>query len=139
MNKILIDTNIIIDVMAERSPHFTDSLSVLESIFLERTVGYITSSTITDIFYIINKKMKNSESAKQSIGKLLEIIDVLNVTKDDIISALASKMDDFENSVLASCGVRNNIDFIVSRNKKDFKNSPIQTLTPTEYLRELQY
>jgi predicted nucleic acid-binding protein len=133
MKRLLLDTNIILDIALKREPHFELSSKIFELIDKKRIIGYITASTVTDIYYI-SRKEKGNEIAIEFISNLIEIIDVIGVDKSTIIKALKSKLKDFEDAVQVSAAEYYEIEIIVTRNKSDFLNSGLEILTPKELI-----
>lgn len=132
--KILVDTNIIIDALAGREP-FRESA---EQIFLlaanQIEDMYITASSATDIYYLIRKHLHNTEQSKNTMSKLYQLFGVLDVTAKDCQDALVSDMKDYEDAVISCCAKRNQMDYIVSRNIKDYEQSKIKALLPDEFI-----
>lgn len=133
MKRLLLDTNIILDIALKREPHFELSSKIFELIDKKRIIGYITASTVTDIYYI-SKKEKGNEIAIEFISNLIEIVDVIGVDKSIIIKALKSNLKDFEDAVQVSAAENYEIEIIVTRNKSDFLNSGVVILTPQELI-----
>ncbi|MDY0254743.1 MAG: PIN domain-containing protein [Tenuifilaceae bacterium] len=133
MRRLLLDTNIILDIALKREPHFEHSSKIFELIDKKRIIGYITASTVTDIYYI-SRREKGNEIAIEFISNLIEIIDVIGVDKSTIVKALKSNLKDFEDAVQVSAAENYEIEIIVTRNKSDFLNSGLEILTPKELI-----
>lgn len=95
--------------------------------------GFVTATTITDIYYIA-KKEKGHQITIDFISNLIEIIDVIGVDRQVIIESLASKITDFEDVVQSVSSLLNNIDYIITRNQKHFSESVVKAITPKEFL-----
>lgn len=133
MKRLLLDTNIILDIALKRNPHFEHSAKIFELIDKKQIIGYITASTVTDIYYI-SRKEKGKEIALEFITNLIEVVDVLGVDKNIIVKAIKSNLKDFEDAVQVSAAEYNEIGIIVTRNKSDFSNSSLEILTPKEFI-----
>jgi predicted nucleic acid-binding protein len=133
MKRLLLDTNIILDIALKREPHFELSSKIFELIDKKRIICYITASTVTDIYYI-SRKEKGNEIAIEFISNLIEIVDVIGVDKSIIVKALESNLKDFEDAVQVSAAENYEIEIIVTRNKSDFLNSGLEILTPIELI-----
>lgn len=129
--RLLIDTNVIIDVLAKRTGFYQDSLEVLHFCEVRKAEGFISATSVTDIMYILRKHLE-PEFIQETIKTMLTVISVADVTKSDINTAFDLKMSDYEDAVQASCAKRIKADYIVTRNAKDFKNSPVKAITPTD-------
>lgn len=133
--KILVDTNVIIDALTGREPF----REVAEQIFMlaanQIEDMFITASSATDIYYLIRKYLHNTDQAKNTISKLYELFHILDVTSSDCREALSSGVKDYEDAVVASCADRNRMDYIVTRNIKDYEQSKVKALLPDELLK----
>ena len=134
--KALIDTTIIIDSLQSRENFLEDARQVmLRACDYD---GYIAASSVTDIFYLQYRFFRNKKKARDNLTDLLKLFEILDTTSDDCRSALRSSIVDFEDAVLVESAIRGGIDIIVTRNKKDFRDSNIRVCTPDEFLRELR-
>jgi predicted nucleic acid-binding protein len=131
----LIDTNIIIDVLAKREPFLTDSARILRLSEEKEIESFITANSVTDIIYILRKYLPEQAVLKFTVQSLLTIIDVADVLKTDILKAFELDFNDFEDALQARCAKRIKADYIITHNPSDFDQSPIPALTPEEFLR----
>lgn len=132
--KIMCDTNIIIDVLLEREPFVEDSYKVLGLCEKHKIEGFVSASSVTDIYYLVRKYTHSTDLAYKAVGKLLEIVKVCSVTNDDILTAFQKRAKDFEDCLVATCAKSIHCDYIATRNKKDFEGFGISVLTPAEIL-----
>ena len=130
--RLLIDTNIIVEIIAKRKG-YEESIQVLRWCEVNIIDGFVTATTITDLMYILRKHIA-PENVREAVQKLLLALDIAGVLKSDINAALLSGMNDFEDAVQSSCAGRINADYIVTRNVKDFANSPVPAILPGEAL-----
>ena len=132
--KILVDTNVIIDALTGREPfrEAAEQIFILAANQIEDM--YITASSATDIYYLTRKHLHNTDQAKNTMSKLYELFYILDVTSNDCREALASGVKDYEDAVIASCAYRNRMDYIVTRNIRDYENSKVKALLPDELL-----
>lgn len=135
--KIMCDTNIIIDVLLERVPFVEDSYKVLTFCEERKIDGFVSASSITDLYYLVKKYTHSTALAYEAIGKVLEIVKVCSVTNNDVLIAFQKKAKDFEDCLVATCAKSIQCDYIVTRNKKDFEEFDIPALTPSEFLMQL--
>lgn len=133
MKRVLLDTNIILDIALKREPYFTFSSKVFEFIDERLIIAHVTASTVTDIYYIFRKE-KGKKIAMKFISNLIEIVDIIGIDKSVIIHALKANLKDFEDAVQVSAAKSLNIEIIVTRNKSDFLNSGLEILTPEELI-----
>ena len=134
MTKVLFDTNIILDIALKRESFFEDAFKLFSLIDQKKIIGIITASTITDIYYISKKEKGHTESINFIKG-LIEVVEVIGIDKDIIIKALTSGMQDFEDAIQTCAAELNEIEVIITRNKKDFTNTSLKILTPREFLK----
>ena len=133
--RLFLDTNIIVDILSKREG-YADSLTVLKSCEAGIAEGWVSTATITDVMYILRKHIHPQE-VRDAVKRLLLIVDVTGVLKSDISAAFLSDMTDFEDAVQASCATRIKTDYIVTRNIKDFINSPIPAILPSNIVKFL--
>ena len=130
--KIMLDTNIVIDILEKREPFFANSYLVLLNALENGDLCMMPVSAVTDIAYILRK----SGDVKDILLKLSYMISLTDVTADDFNEAVKSDMPDFEDALLAACAKRNKADCLVTRNAKDFAKSPVRAITPKQFLKD---
>ena len=131
--RLLLDTNVILDIALGREPHFSDSAALFKKIDKESMLGFITATTITDIYYIA-KKYLGHQRTLDFIGNLIEAIDIIGIDKKVIMVSLTSQFSDLEDAIQSVAADINNVDYIITRNPKDFIKSEIKVLTPNDFL-----
>lgn len=133
--KILVDTNIIIDTLTGREPfrELAEQIFILAANQIEDM--YITASSATDIYYLVRKHLHNTEQSKNTMSKLYQLFGILDVTANDCQDALLLDMKDYEDAVISCCAKRNQMDYIVTRNIKDYEHSKVKVLLPEELLK----
>ena len=128
------DTNVILDVLLEREPFAEDSYKILKLCEEHKIDGFVSVSSVTNIFYLVRKYTHSTELAYKAVGKLLEIVKVCSVKNNDILIAFQKKAKDFEDCLVATCAKSIHCDYIATRNKRDFEGFGISVLAPTEIL-----
>ncbi len=133
--KILVDTNIIIDTLTGREPfrESAEQIFILAANQIEDM--YITASSATDIYYLVKKYLHNTEQSKNTMSKLYQLFGILDVTANDCQDALLLDMKDYEDAVISCCAKRNQMDYIVTRNIKDYEHSKVKVLLPEDLLK----
>ena len=135
MIKALIDTNVILDIALTREPFFEYSSQIFDKIDDQILEGFITASSITDIYYIASKQ-KDKLQARKFLISLIQILEVIGIDKDIVIQALASEMSDFEDAIQVFSAKSNSIDLVITRNVDDFESSGMKALTPQEFIQK---
>lgn len=136
--RLMIDTNIFLDVLIRREPFYKNSKSILYLCENGQIQGFLSASSATDVFYLVRRQLHSIELAYQALGSILDIVRVLTVTNEDVLTAYSQRAADFEDCLLATCAKNNRCDGIVTRNKKDFAPFGIPLLAPEELLERLQ-
>ena len=131
---ILIDTNIFLDVFLQRDPFFEKSRAILELCEEQKVLGFLTASSITDIFYILRKGLHDSASAYDCLGAVLDIAKIIPVTEENILDAYKTKASDFEDCLLSACAKSAGCDVIITRNIKDLKDFEVPPMEPDAIL-----
>ena len=132
--KIMIDTNVVLDVLLEREPFFRASYEVLKRAALEQVECFVSTTAATDIFYLLRRATRDSQAAKDGLEKLSQLVGFVGALGEDVYAALASNMTDFEDALVSAVAERCHMDYIVTRNARDFRESPVPALTPREFL-----
>lgn len=65
---ILIDTNIIIDALADREPYATDAKQIMEKCATREITGVLAAHSIPNLFYILRKEFSQEECAVASMA-----------------------------------------------------------------------
>lgn len=128
--RALIDSNVFVDYFLERND-FASSIKIIEAAITKQFNASLSASAITDIFYITEKQTKRG---RDIIRLIVSFCQVLSVTEEDCLNALESTMLDFEDSVQVEVAKSAEVDFIITRNGKDFLNSGLHILSPDEFL-----
>jgi len=133
--KVLIDTNVALDYLLNRSDYSNAEIIYLMT---EQNVieSYISASAITDIFYIAKKDL-GKKTAKEALKKLLFVFKPAAVTDTHIYQALDLDWDDFEDSVQYVVGENFPVDYIITRNISDFASGSIPVKTPEEFIKTI--
>ena len=131
--EVLIDTNVALDVILNNAGFVANARVILELAEQKRFTGYISASAITDIFYISQKKF-GKKTAREAINHLLYVFYPATVTDENIYQALDLKWEDFEDSVQYVVGEGLAVDYIVTRNTKDFTSGSINAITPEQFI-----
>ncbi len=137
MKSVLFDTNIILDIALKREPFFQDAIKLFTLIDDQKIVGFVTATTITDIYYL-SKKANGHAKTIQFIESLLKIVEIIGVDKTTILKAISLKIKDFEDGIQVSATLLNDIEVIITRNEKDFIGSNVIVNTPNEFLKNYQ-
>lgn len=133
MKKIFLDTNVILDLLAERNP-FYDSIAKIATLADQKKVSLIVSPlSFTTVDYVLNK-FEPRESVLNKLRKFKIICEICEVNEETIEKGLNSSFKDFEDAVQYYTAVQSDCTVIITRNGKDFKNSTIPIMTGDEYL-----
>lgn len=134
MSRLLIDTNIVIDLLAKRDKFYDEAADLFSRADKKELELSISSLTFANTNYILTK-LKSAKGAREILRKFKVLVELLSL--DDKITELALSDDnfpDFEDGLQYYSAIENQIDVIITRNKKDFKNSKIPVLTANEFL-----
>ncbi|GBE05038.1 MAG TPA: PIN domain-containing protein [Nitrospirae bacterium] len=132
--KILIDTNVILDVLTERKPFHLDSARVWTLVSENMLQGYISAISVNNLYYIINK-LKDMKSAETFTDQILEDFEIISLTKDILTQARRVAKKDFEDLIQYFSAIHAGCEYIITRNKKDYPRIGIKILTPAEFLK----
>lgn len=138
MERILIDTDVILDFFLGREPFLEDTAKILSFCEKGQIKGFVTPVLISNAYYIL-RKTANHEKVIESLKMLLNIVNVAIIDKKVALDALKSDFKDFEDALQNfSAQSEEGIKVIVTRNVKDYKTSGLSIMTPEIYLKALQ-
>lgn len=129
--KILLDTNVILDAMIGRPPWNEAAEQIILQAAYYRVEAFITASSVTDLYYIVHKELREDAKTKSLLTSLLELIHILPVNEQDCILALHSDIKDFEDAVQDEVAARYKLDYIITRNVMDFEGGKVMAMFPT--------
>jgi predicted nucleic acid-binding protein len=135
MREVLLDTNIIVDIALARMPYYDDAKIIFRAAQDKQIAVFMSASSLTDIYYIVSNKIGDA-LATGFITNLIEILDIISVSKETILAALALGWKDFEDAVQYAAGTAVSVSAIVTRNPKDYSGSEIPVLSPQEFILE---
>ncbi|NES41670.1 PIN domain-containing protein [Moorena sp. SIO2C4] len=136
MRRVLFDSDVLLDVLAQRQPFVVASAQALNTVTQEDLEGYVSGHAITNIFYILRRQV-GSDVARRLLSTLLQRIQVASITDQVIRAALQSSMTDFEDAVTSEAALALGLDLIVTRNISDFVSSSVPVMLPEEFLAAL--
>lgn len=137
MKRVLIDTDVILDFFFDREPFSNDAAKVLSLCESREITGFLTSVIISSVYYLL-RRSSTHEKVIEKLTQLITITEVLTTDKDAVLKALNSNFRDFEDALQNySAELNGQIDLILTRNIKDYKNSALGTMTPGNYLKAI--
>ena len=134
--KLLIDTNVVLDVLADRAPFAESSKKIFKLCEVKKVEGYISALSVPNIVYILRKEL-DAARVKEIVEQLTLIFDVADLKDDDLKKAAALNFADYEDALQSVCAARIHADFLVTRNLKDFKESKVMAVEPEELLKRI--
>lgn len=134
--RLFLDTNVILDLILNRQPFF-DDIAKIVTLSEKGKQKLVTSSvSFVNCNYILGRSIKK-EKVTENLKIARLIFDIIDVSQTDIDKSLNSDFEDFEDGVQYYSALRNNCNYIITRDNKDFKHSEIPVLTPSEFLKIL--
>jgi len=134
VNKILIDTNVLLDYLLERAPFFEDAKEVILSCTDGRAKGCIAAHSISNMFFILRKDY-NAKERREVLLNLCKIFDVEGIDKAKLILGLENEnFSDFEDCLQMECAKSYEADYIVTRNVSDYGTSEVKAILPKDYI-----
>lgn len=134
---VLLDTCIIIDVLQDRQPFSEDAKKIFLAVANKQIEGCITAKSVADIYYLTHKATHSNEKSREILSKLFSLFSLLDTTGYDCKNALFSSIADYEDAIMVETARNADIDYIVTRNIKDYTKSPVKVVSPSEFLKEL--
>ena len=136
--KILIDTNVILDILLKREPFFKDSYQALRIAAEKNMDCHISATAATDIYYLLRKGLHSDEATREYMYCLTKLASFADLLSEDILKAMEPGIKDFEDAVVSTVGKRIGVQYILTRNIKDFVGSNPPAITPSEFIKMRQ-
>jgi predicted nucleic acid-binding protein len=134
---LLIDTNIVLDWLLERQPFAENAKRIMEYCINGNLPCYLAGHTLLNIFYITRKE-KSSAERKEILLMLCDCFEIIDIEKSMIISVLQNEnWQDIEDGLQMQSAEQENLDYIITRDIKDFTNSQVKAILPEDFLRIL--
>ena len=133
MDRILVDTNIVLDLLAKRKEFIVEAQELFTLSDKNEVKLYVSSLTFANTYYILSQKMKLND-ARKILRQFKVLVEVLPMDDKIIDLSLESDFKDFEDAIQYHTAIENGISIIITRNLKDFKTSRIPVLTAKNYI-----
>jgi len=130
---VMIDLNVILDVLQKRNPFYETSAALLATAETGQIQGYISAHSVTTLFYLIQKG-KSASEARAMITNLLQFLKIGPVDQNTIEQALNLDYHDFEDAVQMISAVQCKVDYLITRNIKDYQPALLPVLQPVDFL-----
>lgn len=137
MTRVLLDTNVVLDIILDREP-FVEAAAELWELNREgRFTGYISTITPVNVFYV-TRKIKGVDVAQQAVTKLVTSLQICLIDSACLQKAVTSALIDYEDAVQYEAAVANGLDAIVTRNVKDYRAAALPVFSPDDFLNQLK-
>jgi predicted nucleic acid-binding protein len=131
--RILVDANVVLDVLAKREPHYATSAAVWALAEQGQIEAFLAAHSVTTIHYLLVKYL-DAQQATLTITKLLQVFAVAPIDQSVLLKALTLGWKDFEDAVQMAAALDSQVDYLVTRNPKDFKDALVRVLQPGDLL-----
>ncbi len=132
MRRVLFDSDVLLDVLAQRQPFFLASVKALNMVTRSQVIGYVSGHAVTNIFYILRRQV-GSKAALELLSRLLQRLQIASVTDEVIRTALRSSITDFEDAVTSEAANAADVEVIVTRNVANFVDSSVPAVLSEEF------
>ena len=131
--RVLVDTNVVLDVLLERRPFSEAAAQVFALVEESRIEGFLCATTLTTVDYLLGQALAPAK-AREALQRLLNLFEIAPVNRPVLEQALRSGIADFEDAVLEQAGRLVAVDAITTRNVRDFGKSTITVFDPLELI-----
>ena len=135
--RVLLDTDVILDFLLERTPFFEPASELLELNANGIFDAYISAITPVNVFYI-GRKVVGASNIRQGIAGLLRLVRISSVTQESLEKALGLPFADYEDAVQHAVASSNGMEAIVTRDISDYKNATLPVFSPPDFLTKLK-
>lgn len=131
--KVLIDTNVLLDVLSRREPFYSDSAQVWTLAEQELIDAHIAAISVNNLYYIV-RRLRDRQTADNVIDKLLDDFEIIELSRAILSQARAGDGNDFEDLIQYFSAIHAGCEVVVTRNKQDFPTTGLRIMTPRELL-----
>ncbi len=132
--RVLIDTCVIIDALQSREPFKDDAEKIFILAANKRFDGFITAKSVTDIYYLIHRATHSDKDTRKILSNLFVIFEPIDSAGLDCLKAISSEISDYEDAVMSETALRTGMEYIVTRNIKDYVKSAVSVCTTKDFL-----
>ena len=137
MKNVFLDTNILMDILANRQPFYKTSSEIYKLGLRKKTSFFTSSNTISTLHYLL-KKFVSEENIRKALDEITEDVKIIPVDYNIIKKSLKSNHKDFEDAIqIVAAQSIEDMYCIVTRDLKDYKNAEINVFTPDEFLNKI--
>lgn len=137
MDRVLIDSDVILDSLFNREPFAEYSTTILSMCESKKIIGFLTPLIYSNVYYLLRQTAKH-DKVIEKLKQLFQITDVLQMDRIVVENALNSGFKDFEDCLQNFSALHNRkIDLILTRNLKDYRNSELGVFTPETYIKSI--
>lgn len=133
--KLFVDSDVVIDFFTDREPHVNPASELFELNEQGNVKLYLSAISLNNIYYIVRRFLGHKKTL-EVVEMLTEMVEIIGTTKKEIIQALKNNFSDYEDSIQYSSALTiKDLDAIITRNIKDYKNTSIAIMTPLNFLK----
>lgn len=134
---VLLDTCVLIDFLGRKEPFFEDAERVFAAGYFGDAKLWASVQSIKDAYYVL-RRFVGSDRVQVALGKMLEVVTLVDTTAEDAIAALRLHWQDYEDCMMAVCASKVHAEYIVTRDVKGFDRSSVPAISPAEWLAKIQ-
>jgi predicted nucleic acid-binding protein len=132
MNSVFLDSDVIIDLLARRE-NYAEAAALMTLIAEKEVAAFTTPIVLANVDYIITKHA-NKKTSRKALKSLRRWLSIMTMDEKIIDEALESEFSDFEDAMQYFAAEKHGVDFIVTRNKKDYAKGSLSVVTAGEYV-----
>lgn len=135
--RVLIDTDVLIDLALDRSDHVEAAACLLGLFQTGAAKGFVAWHSLSNFYYLV-RPVRGGAAAKDFLMELTEFIDVARTSTGSLRVAARMRLKDFEDAMQVAAAMACRADLIATRNASDFRGSPIPAMLPGRVIKELR-
>ena len=130
---VFVDTNVLLDVLAHRTPFYNVAMPIWTLAETGRIEGYVAAISFTNCYYMI-RKFANRTRAEEAVRALRDTFTTVDLTAQVLNQAIDAGFDDFEDAIHFHSAIQAQAECIITRNPDDFPKFPLSILSPADFL-----
>jgi predicted nucleic acid-binding protein len=137
MEKLFVDTDIALDLLAQREPHYEYAARLFTMSDQGKIKLFVSSLSFNNLDYLLSKSYNRNES-RRILLQFSILVNILPVNEKTIELALSSSFSDFEDAIQYYTALENKVSILLTRNLRDYKLADMSVMTAESYIKKLK-
>ena len=136
MDRVFIDTNVLVDWLTQRRPFADHSTKIIELVERRLLAGVLNPLVIANTYYVTATYL-DKPTTRNLLTDFTSLFEIVDVSRQHVVNAVEKASGDFEDEIHVQTMLANDVKTVITRNSQDFARASLNAYTPSEYLERL--